>query len=568
MNHFIDIYRLYLHRIVHCMMFCVVVNNIAANNTLDSLLLELDRTIANEQIYNEQKENYINNIRFKLTAASLTHEDQYLLYQQLAKEYETYRCDTAIIYSRERLQLAEKTENRNWINESKFQLASVLAKACMFEKAMDILESINKEELNSQQLMTYYKTCLSTYVYLTEFYQYGFETAELTHKREVYRDSLLMVLAPDSPDYAIHYGTKYIESGETDRAEQLLLSYYPNLWPDTRDFALFSSIIAYLYEHKGDVTKRKEYLAMSAIADIKAANKENISLRFLATLIYGEGDVKRANVYIKKSMDDANFYNGRLRNFQTSRIFPIINEAYQHERAVQEKKLTFLLIVASLLLLVLIAMFYFVMRQMRKLSRAKQEIMRINDQLNQLNSELQMVNETQKETNRSLTEANYIKEQLISSFLEICTEYIDKFEKFKIFVNRKIKTGQANDLLRITGNTDNAAQELKELYANFDKAFLAIYPDFVHEFNKLLRTEERYAERDDQTLNQELRIFALVRLGITDRNKIATFLHYTLRTVYNYRHKVKSKAINQEDDFEEQVRQICSSDYFNPHKMV
>ncbi len=48
--------------------------------------------------------------------------------------------------------------------------------------------------------------------------------------------------------------------------------------------------------------------------------------------------------------------------------------------------------------------------------------------------------------NESLKEANYIKEQLIRTFLDICTEYIDKFQKFKVFVNRKIKVGQLNDI--------------------------------------------------------------------------------------------------------------------------
>lgn len=550
----------YSHRFLLCVILCLSVMKSAAGNSLDSLLNELDRTIRDEQVYNEQKVNYINNLQFKLSASSLTDEDRYLLYQQLAKEYESFRCDTAIIYSTERLALAVKTGNMNWVNESKFQLAAVLSKACMFEKAIGILESVDKSSLTAQQLVLFYRTYLSTYIYMTEFYQHGYEIDELSDKREVYRDSLLMVMDPNSFEYAVHYGTRYIESGELDRAENLLFSYYPKLWVDTKDYAMFTSIVAYFYERKGDMQKRLEYLVKSAIADIKVANKENISLRFLATLIFDEGDVKRANLYIKKSMEDANFYNGRLRNFQNSRIFPIINEAYQHDRTVQQRKLTLLLIVVSFLLLILIATFCFVVRQMKKLSRAKQEIMRINERLNELNGELQVVNEAQKEMNRSLADANHIKEQLISSFLDICTEYIEKFEKFKIFVNRKIKAGQGNDLLKITADTDSAAQELKEFYANFDRAFLAIYPDFVKEFNMLLRPEERYPEKEEHSLNQELRIFALVRLGITDRNKIATFLHYTVRTVYNYRHKVKSKAINQDDDFEEQVREICSPD--------
>lgn len=543
--------------ILYVILFLITTLKCYAKTPLDSLLNELDQTIRNEKTYTEHKINYINSLKGKLSASSLTDEDKYLLYQQLAKEYETFRCDTAILFSAERLELAEKTHNPNWINDSKFQLAFTLSKASMFEKTIQVLDGIDKDKLLPEQMVTYYKAYYNTYIFLTEFYQHGYQIEELSRKREAYHDSLLMVLPTSTFEYAVNFGTKYIQQGEYDRAEELLFSYFPKVWPDTRDFGLYTSIIAYLYEGKGDPEKRKEYLAMSAIADIKSANKENISLRFLADLIFQDGDIKRANVYVKKSMEDANYYNGRLRNIQTSRIFSIINEAYQLDRAWQQRKLSLLLLLAGFLVAVLMLTFYFMIRQMKKLSKAKQEIMRINERLNELNNNLYEINKIQRETNRSLNDANHIKEQLISSFLDICTEYIDKLKRFKLSVNRKVKAGQINDIIKITNNTDQTAQELKELYANFDKAFLTIYPDFIKEFNQLLREEERYPEKED-SLNQELRIFALVRLGITDRNKIATFLHYTLRTVYNYRHKIKSKAINQEDDFEEQVKLICS----------
>ncbi len=551
---------IFLPRFVLLLFFFLCTFISYAKSPVDSLLVELDRTIGNGQIYTGQKMNYIHNLRLKFSATGLNNEDQYLLYQQLAKEYESFRCDTAILYSTERLRLAEELGNTQWINESKFQLASVLSKACMFDRAIKLLNSIDKNNLSHQQLVHYYKAYLDNYIYQTEFYQYGYQIEGLSNNRKVYRDSLLMVLNPNTLDYVVNYGTKYIESGETEKAEELLFSYYHRLVPDTKDYALYASILAYFYESIKDREKRKEFLARSAIADLKVSNKENISLRFLASMLLTDKDVKRANLYIKQSMDDANFYNGRLRNLQTSTVLPIINEAYQAERTQQQRKLVILLMLVSFLVFILLLTLYFIKRQMNKLSRAKDEIVRINQRLNELNADLQQANYAQKEMNQSLQEANYIKEQLIGSFLEICTEYIDKFQKFKIFVNRKIKVGQFNDILKITAKTEISSQELKDLYANFDRAFLAIYPDFIEQFNNLLREEERYKIKDNQTLNQELRIFALVRLGITDSNKIATFLHYTLRTIYNYRHKVKSKAINPHEDFEERIRRICIPD--------
>jgi hypothetical protein len=194
---------------------------------------------------------------------------------------------------------------------------------------------------------------------------------------------------------------------------------------------------------------------------------------------------------------------------------------------------------------------------MKRLSKSQKEILQINNRLNQLIEELKLANDHQKKTNTSLAESNHIKEKFISNFLEICAEYINKLETFKITVNRRIKAGQINEILKMTTSTEDSARELKELYANFDKAFLSIYPNFVKEFNKLLRANEYYPISKDQSLNHELRIFALIKLGITDSNKIASFLHYTLRTVYNYRSRVKSKSLYQDDNFEDSIKQIC-----------
>jgi len=186
---------------------------------------------------------------------------------------------------------------------------------------------------------------------------------------------------------------------------------------------------------------------------------------------------------------------------------------------------------------------------------------KINYKLNDLNNELQEANVKQTLTNRSLAEANHIKEEYIKSFLEICTEYIDRLENFKNIVNRKIKTGQTADIIKMTtSSAQDSSKELKELYNNFDRAFLKIYPNFVIEINKLLRADEQYPIDNGQNLNQELRVFALIRLGVTNNNRIATFLHYTLRTIYNYRSKVKSKAIDPDDNFEQLVQRIGISE--------
>lgn len=540
--------------------FLFLANSVFANPRLDSLLVELDNAIKAEKEYTVQKENLLEKLKEQLRSSNLNKEDQYFSYQNLAKEYETFVCDSAIHYSQKAFTIAKEINNANWIAVSQIQLARSEAKAGLFYKAIDILNTIKRENLNKYQLADYYRAYSDAYIYWIE-YQAGHEISELVEKRTLYQDSLLQILDANTFEYAISYGTRYIEMKDFGNAEKMLFSYLPKVQPDTREYALINSIIAYLYELKGDKEKQKEFLAVSAISDIRASVKENLSLRTLAVLLFADDNITRANGYIKKSLDDANFYNARLRNIQTSKLLPIIDKAYQLDRESQQNKLRTLLIIVSILSFILLIAIYFIAKQMKKLSKAKQQIEQINSRLNELNEALKDVNMQQKQTNVSLIEANHIKEQFISSFLEICTEYIEKLDALKITVNRKIKSGQTADLLKLTSQTDNSAQELKELYSNFDKAFLNIYPAFVTEFNNLLRTEEQYPINKDQSLNQELRIFALIKLGIKDTNKIATFLHYTTRTVYNYRSKVKSKALNQHEDFEERVKQICSDNF-------
>lgn len=543
--------------IVVCVFFVInFTSTFASAIQTDSLLKEIDYTIKNQELIVRQKEMFIDKIKSQLQVPNLSVDSKYLYYKQLTDEYEAYQSDSLKHYSEKRLETALASSNQEWIIESKINWALVQGKTGLFQSAIDSLNRIDKKLLNNQQLIHYYNAYSDTYFYWAEFFA-GTDVNHLIEKRQAVQDSLLQLVPINSYNYIVHFGTRYIENLEFEKAEKLFLSFLSTLSPDSRDYAIFTSWLAFLYEQSGEVEKQKKYLAISALADLKLAIMENTSLRILALLLFNEGEVHRADIYIKKSLDDANFYNASLRNLQTSRILPIIDKAYQEDRAKQQKRLSTLLIIISILSFILIVAILFLFRQMQKLSKAKSSILDINNQLSLLNENLKSANQQQSLTNRSLAEANNIKEQFISSFLEISTTYIGKLEKLKQTVYMKVKAGQVNDVLRITDSTQDSARELKELYENFDQAFLNIYPNFVNELNMLLREEERYKVMPEGNLNHELRVFALIRLGITDTHKMATFLNYSLRTIYNYRSKVKSKALFQSENFEEKVKQLC-----------
>ena len=216
-----------------------------------------------------------------------------------------------------------------------------------------------------------------------------------------------------------------------------------------------------------------------------------------------------------------------MRTVEISRVLPVIEAAYKQQIERQRHQLIFFLIVVSILSAFLIVSVILIYKQMKKLSA----------------------------TQRNLKQANHIKEEYIGHFLNLCSIYIEKLDRFRSTVNRKITAGQAEELLKLTKSSQFAGVEQKEFYANFDNAFLHLYPNFVAEFNELLQPEERFVLKTGELLNTELRIFAIIRLGIDDSSKIANFLHYSINTIYTYRNKVKNKAINR-DKFEEEILKI------------
>lgn len=280
---------------------------------------------------------------------------------------------------------------------------------------------------------------------------------------------------------------------------------------------------------------------MAAITDVQLAVKENEALLSLAINLYEDGDINRSYNYIKAALDDANFYNSRFRNTVIARIQPIIEDTYLFKIEQQRKNLRVYALLTSLFVIILIITVYFIYRQIRIVSKAKKKLHIMNEQL--------------VGANKSLDEANLIKEKYIGYFTNQCAVYVNKLDEYRKYVSRKIKTGQVDELYKFSSRAQE--KEGEELYMNFDNAFLELYPDFVKEFNSLLRPEEQFKVEKNQ-LNTELRIFALIRLGITDVNKIAVFLHYSMQTIYNYKSKVKGKSIIGGEQFEEEVKKIGS----------
>ncbi|PKH66691.1 hypothetical protein CXF59_12240 [Flavobacterium sp. ALD4] len=286
------------------------------------------------------------------------------------------------------------------------------------------------------------------------------------------------------------------------------------------------------------------------------AKKENISLRNLAFLLYEEGDIDRAYSYIQRSLEDALFCNARLRTYEISKMMPIISEAYQHQNKMNQKQLLLFLGSVSLLTVILLIVLILLFKQMKKLKMAQKDLNEANSQLLELNVAIQTSNLQLKETNSTLTEANLVKDIYIGRYMDQCSDYIGKLEGYRRKLNVMATAGKMNNLISAIKSKQFIEAELKEFYTNFDKTFLLLFPDFIKEFEGLLIDTELTQLKDGDLLNTELRIVALIRLGIKDSAKIAVFLRYSVSTVYNYRSQIKNKAAGPREEFEANVMQI------------
>lgn len=524
--------------------------------SLDYLLDLIDQ----KGLYMEMKERHINEL--ETTLATVKHQDSlgYGTQKRLYQAYATYKSDSAIFYANKNLTLGLNKKNIRWINESKLDLASLYLTAGMYIDSYHLLHGVDVKELPHILLVKYYDTWKSFY----KFYAFNNpNTLTYLEKSNLYRDSLLSELDPSSNHYKIVYAEKLYDAGNLSEAKSILKAMLSRSTSEDHERAVLAYALANVYSKEGDIEMQKEYHIISAICDIKNAIKENASMQALASLLYSMQQVDAAYKCIKSSMEDAMFGNARLRTYEVSKIFPIIDSAYQETEARRKSVLTTFLFIVCILSVFLIAAVIYVYLQMRKIARVRRQLFEVNQELYRLNEALQKSNEELAYTNAeisnvnvSLTEANQIKETYIGQFLDLCSMYINKLERFQLSLKKMVMGQKMEELMRILKSRTMIDQEIKELYTTFDHIFLQLYPNFVDDFNSLLMEGEHLDIKPNEVLSTELRIFALIRLGITDSSKIANFLHYSTNTIYTYRTKVRNKAAVPRHEFDDMVMKI------------
>lgn len=512
----------------------------------DELLHRLDQYIARRDEFSSKKEKKLIRMKKKLNLTSGKRE-RLSLYNQIYREYYTYRYDSAMVYAKRGLQLAEQLHDDYYINLNKINRAAVLSTGGFYSQAEDLLLSLKPEDISPKLMQYYYYTLTWVYNYWGAFCERSEFKEEMQDKKRLYLAKTLEYMG--NKQSALYY---YL-SGELEylqhRTDKKVLGWYQKALAaspvDSRVHASAAYCIARYYQDNEQMDIYEKYLVQAAISDQVCPLKENLALQELSTYLYNKDAkyAKRVSKYIYCSMEDAQFYNNRLRMVEISRILPLITET-NHQREIRQNRIiTISLVVVSIVSLGFLAMMFFVFRINKRLAKSRREVRSQNMLLEELN--------------QKLLNTNKRRETYMRLFMDISAVYIKKLDDYRKLVSRKIKAKQTADLLTAINSYKLAEEEASSFYIRFDRAFMDLYPNFVDEFNQLLLPEKQIVLPAPNSLTKELRIYALMRLGITDGQELATLLFYSTQTIYNYKTSIRKRAKDL-TTFDAAINQLCN----------
>lgn len=537
-----------------------------------ALLHTLDDIIQNHKVqYQAQRIKQINQL--KAQARTATGYNKYNLYKEIFDLYSHFQTDSAQVYICKMQQLpAYKTDA---VMQATLHVAQaeIMAVSALYAEALSELDKVPKSLISSEHAdlrLYYYRVNRALYGWMCTYYTKSSGQHKLWEEKTMnYRDSLLSVDAVKNMSRDIVMADKYNALRQPEKALKMLKPYSAQASEATPNpFVCFT--LAHAYILSGNRTKAIYYLTLTAIADLRCATCEYQALPMLAQILFDHGDVERAYTYLLCSMEDASYCKAGLRSIEASNIFPIIDKQYKQREKAQRERDHLLMYGLVGLLLMLIAMVVYLRKQMLKLRQMRQkqslynkQLSAANQQMHEANEKLQAALQEVKRTNEELQNTysqlrmtDKVKEEYIARYLNRCRMYLDQLAEFRSATLRLIKNRHFEELANQLKRDLNAKAEQTQFYEDFDAAFLTLFPDFVASFNALLQPEHQLSVKKNGLLNTELRIYALIRLGIHDTTRIAHFLDYSTATVYNYRSKIRNKAICSPEEFESLVAVI------------
>lgn len=509
----------------------------------EQVLKALDKAIEHKAETHSLRISRADSIRS--IVSSSTGEERINALFSLYALYESFQADSSLSVLRQFEALPEyKTDNKfqAYIEISKARTYGVMG---LYTDANECLQKIDPDSLDDRGRLNYFNALHALYGWMADFTEYSQPNiaSNLRDRAASLHDSILM-LEPIEQNRTIIRTNKMYDYGQYKECIDTLL-HYLNEWDTMQEIFAYSRL-AQAYEKIGDINKTIHYLALTSLGDLKNGNTEYMALPLLAEYLFTTGDDERAYRYLLCAMEDATYCNAGLRTIESSKIFPIINEARKESEQRQHNRNSIIQIILIFWGVMLTAGIWGLRRQHKRLQHVRQALSETNNSLKLSNMQLQSAN-------KKLIETDKMKEEYLLEYLSRSRKYLASMESFQNHLYRLFQTHQMDELSKQLRSTQVMSREQADFYTDFDEAFINLYPNFIHDFNELLIPEARIEPKRGEILSTELRIFALIRLGETDSNKIAKFLGYSLTTIYNYRSRVRNNALGDKDKFEDMV---------------
>ena len=514
----------------------------------DRLLAELNTALAHKKEYDGQRLNRIVVLTADFVSSEANDNTKFDLGLRIYDEYKAFKYDSAFVYCQQIMRLAEQLRSPEKIEVARLKLAFVLLSSGLFKETFETLDAIRPRLLSPADRQSFYFLKARAYSDLGDFNQDQTYRPRYYARALAYADTALRFSRPGSYEELSvqEFRAQKTNSLAAGAAVYAHIRRLPHL--SLHQLAVSASTTAYLYELAGQEEKAVQLLLVSAIADVKTATKETTAIFKLSDYCYRQGDLKNAYTFIREAREDAAFYKARQRQIEISHVSSIIEGQKINIIENQRKSLKTFAIIMTLLAGVVIGFAVVSFRQLRRLRKADQLIFAANRELLERNGEL-------RQLNSGLNEANRIKEEYIGYYFHNNSQYIDKLETLKKRVEALLASKQFAGVQKLVDGV-NIKTERNELLKGFDTVFLRLFPNFIGQFNELFRPEDRVPLPDDQLLTTELRIFALIRLGIADSEQISRMLGYSINTIYTYKTRVKNRSLLPNEEFEARIQAI------------
>lgn len=500
-------------------------------------LEELDRVVSQRALYDSSKHKEIDKLK-KTYASVTTDSDRYNVLRALYKEYRTFRIDSAIIVADERLAIARRMGMPSKVASATLNMAESYVKSGLADKALAMLDTLDRsrlEDYHRKYLNSVYK---SAYKLKAQTEMLPADRKYAVDKVRELRDLALRESTPDSRAYYTVQAEKYMDAGLLAEAVRKI-EEADSLF-DFSDDAAMQYTMGEIYLAAGKREEAIRSLSRAAVLDLSSATKEYQSLILLASLLFEEGDVERAFVYINCALEDTHFSNANLRNPAIMENMPVIDKAF-HAYEEENKRLTHIFLwTGGVMLTLLLVSLVLLLGVLRKNRRMLATIAEINDEL--------------KLRNAQLENADKLKLKNINTLILSNARYISRLKDYRKTIYRLMKTGQYDKALEALKSDRTNSREVSAFHEMFDEAFLSMFPDFIERVNALIR--EPIELKEGNRLTPELRVIALMRLGLSSTEEIAGILHYSSQSVYNLRSTIRSMSKIPRDDFEEAISRL------------